>query len=154
MPDVQQATQDALVTQQARSLSVMPRPVLGPILRQAGQTYEAAQRLDLEARRLAMEHEQARFKRRMAPWAIGIGALDLGVGVLGAVRTARTAREATARAKRMEALGEATLAEQRAMTAAVLDALARRRRGLLAPASTQEALRPTSQVPLFDLPDF
>jgi hypothetical protein len=108
-PAVQEAEQQARVQQQAGFLSVQPRPVLRDIVQEARQRYVAGQELDLGARRLRLAEREARAERRQAPFAIGLGALDLGVNVLGGLRDRRLLQEERARAARMEDLQTQTL---------------------------------------------
>lgn len=108
-PDFQEAQQQARVQQQAGFLSVQPRPVLRDIVQEARQRYGAGQDLDLGARRVRLAEREARAERRQAPFAIGLGALDLGVNVLGGLRDSRLLRAEQERAARLENLQTQTL---------------------------------------------
>ena len=108
-PDVQAAEQQARVTQQANSLSVTPRPALGGVVREASRAYAAGEDRQLEHRRLNLLKRADRFERRQAPFAIGLGALNLGTNLLAARQENRRFALEEARAARSEAIQQEQL---------------------------------------------
>ena len=126
--------------QAAGNLAVQPRPVLAPLVQQAGARAEAGRTLalgeqrlrlgegsvDLLRRRVALESQrfdlaasQAAFDRRLEPFALGVGALGVGTQVLGAVRTGQATTRAEERAARTEARGEEQLGLIKTQTDAI-----------------------------------
>lgn len=145
IPAFQEAVAQTRARQQAGEgrgqLAVQPKPALAPIVERAVSSAQAGQqmamgenrvklregegellrtRVDLEAQRLDTQAQQAGFERRMAPLAIGVGALNLGVSGLGGLRTLSATRLAEERAARLEALQRQALEQQQGFHAALL----------------------------------
>ena len=131
---------DVPARQAAGNLAVQPKPVLAPLVQQAGTRAEAGRTLalgerrlglgsgsvDLSRRRVALEGQRldltsdaAAFERKLEPYALGVGALGVGTQVLGAVRTGQATRRAEARAARTDALQNQMLLMQREQTEAL-----------------------------------
>lgn len=108
-PDVQAAQQQALVRQQAQNLSVTPRPALEGVARETRARVAQGFDMDIAARRLRLAEREARAARRQEPFAIGLGALNLGVGVLGRIQDRRLFEAEKVRAERIDALQTQTL---------------------------------------------
>lgn len=123
--------------QAAANLAVQPKPVLAPLVQQAGTRAEVGRTLalgerrlglgsgnvDLFRRRVALEgqradlaSQQAAFQRGLEPFAIGVGALGVGTEVLGGLRTQQVTRRQEERAGRMETIQEQILRQQQGQT--------------------------------------
>lgn len=137
IPALQQAMANVPATQAAGNLAVQPKPVLSPLVQQAGARAEAGRtlalgerrlgigagnidllrrRVALEGRRANLESQQAAFTRRFEPFALGVGALGVGTEVLGGLRALEATRLQEARAGRLETLQEQTLRQQQEQT--------------------------------------
>lgn len=137
VPALQQAIANVPARQAAGNLAVQPRPVLAPLVQQAGERAEAGRTLalgerrlgfgsgnvDLLRRRVALEgqrtdlaSQQAAFQRRLEPFAIGVGALGVGTEVLGGLRTGQAIRRQEERAGRLETIQEQTMRQQQEQT--------------------------------------
>lgn len=137
IPAFQQALADVPARQAAGNLAVQPKPVLAPLVQQAGVRAEAGRtlalgerrlglgtgnvgllrrRVALEGQRTALASQQAAFQRGLEPFALGVGALGVGTEVLGGLRALQATRRQEERAGRLETIQQQILRQQQAQT--------------------------------------
>lgn len=119
--DVQRATAQTRTLQQARHLAVMPKPALAPIVESGLRREVVGQRLATERRRTDLAENAYDFRRRQFPYAVGLGALNLGVNVLGGLRARQLQQQGAAQYAELAAIRRQGLAQQREATRRILD---------------------------------
>lgn len=134
--DVQEAYQDARTLQQRRNLAVMPQPDISRAVRRGLTFGTLGMQTKLEERRLDLDENAARYQRRMQPYAVGIGVLDVGVNYLSGLRAKKLAEQRDMQRQQILTLQREALEERRRQTGVLQDIFARRRRQQLAPYGT------------------
>lgn len=87
-PQLQSELRQAETTRERLNLAVTPSARVRPIVQERMRDVAGAQRIALADRRLDLSERAARFRRRLDPFAIGVGGLSL-LTSLGSSRVAR-----------------------------------------------------------------
>jgi hypothetical protein len=124
--DFQRSLAETRVTQESRNLAVAPKPNTEPLVRRAIRDEAAGMGLAIANRRTRLAENAFKFQKKQAPFAIGIGALDAGVSVLGGFRNLELQKQRGVEARQRQAFRQQHLQEQQRQTKALTDIFSRR----------------------------
>lgn len=125
VPDFQRATAQTRITQEAQDLAVAPKPALAPLIESGLRREVAGQDLATSRRRSDLLENKLDFQRKQAPFAIGLGALNLGVNVLGGVRAGQAQKQRAAQMGELRSIRQEGLRVQRENTRRLQDIINR-----------------------------